>query len=318
VAGDSTLTVQSGGSLTVNGTTNAGTPNSIIGQDAAGTSVVTVNGGSLTYGAETGVALGNNREDAIGILTVSSGTATIQAGSVTATDIRSFIALGRDSGTGIINLDGGVLATGRNFIRDGSGEADVAGEANFVFGGGTLQALANQADWLNSTTINTNQLPLSSVTVTAISTIDTNGFDVGINSAISGAGGFVKTGAGRLSLGGTNSFTDGMAVLAGTLSLASNLTLDDSITLSLASGTTLDLAFSSGSEVVGSLILDGLVVDPGTYTAEELDALGASSSIDFTSTGGTLTVVPEPGVITLIAAGLVTLLLVHRRRRSVA
>jgi autotransporter-associated beta strand protein len=155
------------------------------------------------------------------------------------------------------------------------------------------------------------------VTVTVTSTIDTNGFDVGINSSISGAGGFVKTGAGRLSLGGTNSFTDGMAVLAGTLSLASNLTLDDSIILSLASGTTLDLAFASGSETLGGLLLDGVAVAPGTYTAAELDILGASASIDFTSTGGTLTVVPEPGVVTLIGAGLMMLLLLHCRRRPV-
>jgi autotransporter-associated beta strand protein len=315
VRGDVTVTVQSGGSLTINPTTNTG-PGGFIGQDAAGTSTVLVNGGSFAIGGNMGFGLGNNRADAIGVLTISSGTATIVAGSATATDVRSFIAMGRDSGTGIINLNGGTLATGRNFVRDGSGTADVAGEADFVFGGGTLQALANQSDWLNSTTKNTNQLALSSVTVTAISTIDSNGFNVGINSAISGPGGFIKAGAGTLSLGGVNTFTGGMSVQAGTLSLASNITLDDTITLSLASGTTLDLAFVSGSETVAGLTLNGFVVDPGTYTATDLNALGSASSINFTSSGGTLTVaaVPEPGTVTLLCLGLVCGLFVFRRR----
>ncbi len=50
--------------------------------------------------------LGNNRADATGVLTISSGTATLIAGSTTATDIRNFVAMGRDGGNGIVNLDG--------------------------------------------------------------------------------------------------------------------------------------------------------------------------------------------------------------------
>jgi autotransporter-associated beta strand protein len=320
IIGDTTVTVQSGGSLAINGTTNAGTPNSIVGQNAAGTSVVMVNGGSLTYGAETGLAFGNNRADAIGVLTISSGTATIVAGSTTATDVRSFVSLGRDSGTGTINLNGGILATGRNFIRDGSGAADTSGAANFVFGGGTLQALANQTDWLNSTTINTNQLALSSVTVTATSTIDSNGFSVAINNNISGTGGFniaSSTAGGTVILGGTNTFTGNVAVNGGTLSLATNMSLDDTIVLSLAAGTALDLAFASGSETVFGLVLNGAAVAAGTYDVTQLNALGSGSSITFTSAGGTLTVVPEPGTVAMLCLGLICGLLVFRRRARI-
>jgi autotransporter-associated beta strand protein len=225
VAGTVTVAIKSGGSLTINGTTNT-TPGGIVGQNAAGTSTLSVeNGGSLTYSGNQGVAFGNNISTAIGVLEVS-GNATINAGSTTATDQRSFITLGRDSATGTVNLNaGGVLATSRNFIRDGSGDVDVTGAANFNFKGGTLKALANQTDWLNSSTKNTNQLALSSVTTTATSTIDANGFSVAINSAISGAGGFNitnSTGTGTVTFGGVNTYIGSTTVKSGTLALANS------------------------------------------------------------------------------------------------
>ena len=208
-----------------------------------------------------------NGAGSTGVLTINTGTATITSGSATTTDVRSFIALGQNTATGTINLNGGILATGRNFVRDGASTADATGTANFVFGGGTLKALANQTDWLNSATINTNQLALTSVTTTAVSTIDANGFAVGINSAISGAGGFNiinSTGTGTVTFGGANTYTGATTVSAGTLivggsasaklgvsdvsvlATAINLTIqtgvtnaiDDSKTLGLAGGGT--------------------------------------------------------------------------------
>ncbi len=44
--GTTTVTIQSGGSLTVNGTSNASKPDSGIGNNAAGTSTLLVNGGA--------------------------------------------------------------------------------------------------------------------------------------------------------------------------------------------------------------------------------------------------------------------------------
>ena len=119
-SGDSLVfTSANAGSLTVNGSSGSGT-NSIIGQNSTGTSTLWVNGGSFTTSGAQGFALGNNRTDATGVLTVSSGTATIAAGRTTLQDPPNFIAMGRDGGNGIINLDGGTLKTGRQFVRDGS------------------------------------------------------------------------------------------------------------------------------------------------------------------------------------------------------
>ncbi|HEY8962318.1 MAG TPA: hypothetical protein VIM57_08945, partial [Luteolibacter sp.] len=152
-----TVTISNGGSLTVNGTTNATKPGTIIGQNTLGVGILNVgatdstSSGTLTVSGDTGFMLGNL---GAGTLNIYSGTATINRGTTTTTtngaDTR-MIMLGRDSNsaTGTINLNGGILATDRQFVRDGSSSAG-AGTANFVFNGGTLKALANQTDWLQS------------------------------------------------------------------------------------------------------------------------------------------------------------------------
>jgi len=338
VAGNSTVTVQSGGSFTINGTTNA-TPNSIIGQNAAGTSTLHVNGGSFTIGSETGFVLGNNVATATGVMTITSGTATINAGSTTATDIRSYVALGRDLANGTINLNGGTLASGRVFVRDGGGATANGGTANFVFGGGTLKALANQTDWLKSTTTDTYLQALSSVTTTsANSTIDSNGFSVAINNNISGAGGFnitSSTGTGTVTFGGANTYAGGTTVLSGNLAtdLVGNFGLGN-VTVADVAGA--GLILGNGNSIADTAILffgdagtitlnnaisdtvfgitqtdDSQSIGAGVHTASDLNTFFGVTS--FTGTG-TLTVVPEPTTALLGGLGLLGLL----RRRRVA
>ena len=266
LAGTTTLTVQSGGSLSIVGSTNATPPPSIIGQNLAGTSTVVVNGGTLTIGANSGFILGNQAAGAIGVLTISSGTATINrgtTGTATTTETR-LIVMGKDNATasGTINLNGGTLATDRQFVRDGSSSAG-SGTANFVFGGGTLKALGAQTDWLQSATatsggqgggtVNASALALSSVTTTAVSTIDANSYSVAINSAISGAGGFTITDStattGKVTLGGTSSYTGATKISSGILNVATlaNFNTNSSIGKGSASNTASDLVLDGGT-----------------------------------------------------------------------
>lgn len=294
VAGNTTVAIKSGGALAINGTTNT-TPGGIIGQNAAGTSMISVeSGGSFSYGGNVGLAFGNNRTDAIGILDVS-GDATIASGSTTATDTRSFVSLGRDTGTGTVNVNtGGVLATGRNFIRDGSGAADTLGAANFNFKGGTLQALANQTDWLNSSTKNTNQLALSSVTTTsAASTIDSNGFSVAINNVISGAGGFniiSSSGTGTVTFGGATTYTGATKINSGIFALGSAGSISNSSGIEIATGAIFNTTAQSFTMLGGQTVtfnLDGSGVgSSGLFQADALDV--SAGSVSFNITGSAL------------------------------
>jgi autotransporter-associated beta strand protein len=343
ISGTTTLTIQSGGSLTVNGsgTTATNTPNSSIGQNTVGTSTILVNGGSLTIGASSGLLLGNGNNNNIasnGTLTIASGTATINRGSVgtttNGTDTR-LIMMGRDStsATGTINLNGGTLATDRQFVRDGSSTGQ-SGTANFVFGGGTLKALGAQTDWLQSTTatsggqgggtVNANALALSSVTTTAVSTIDSNGFSVAINNAISGAGGFniiSSSGNGTVIFGGANTYTGNTTITSGTLKLGSSAAvatfLADSSSLFLTTGSLLNLSFADNSvmESIAGLYIDGVQQAAGTWGAVGSGAANTTALI--TGTGLlNVSAIPEPATYAALAGVLALGAVITRRRRS--
>ncbi len=229
VAGNSSLTVPTGGALTILGTTHTTKPGSIVGQNTAGTSTLLVNGGTLTVGGNTGLTLGNNVNTAVGVLTISSGTATIHAGTTALQNPLNFVALGRDNATGLLNLDGGTLETSRQFVRDGSGGGAVgSGTATFNFNGGILKALASQtsgAGWFETATTGNFQVVTTNVKEGG-AVIDTNGFDANINTVLahSGAaaidGGLVKQGAGTLNLGAANTYTGNTIVTEGVLAVS--------------------------------------------------------------------------------------------------
>ncbi len=83
--------------------------------------------------------------------------------------------------------------------------------------------------------------------------------------------------------------------------------MNDAITLSLVSGTTLNLNFDAGtSETIGALVLNGTVTPDGIYDAAALSLLDGASGITFTGSGSlTVAAVPEPGAVALLVLGLV-------------
>ncbi|MEO7933053.1 MAG: autotransporter-associated beta strand repeat-containing protein, partial [Chthoniobacterales bacterium] len=261
-------------------------------------------------GANMGSIVANGA-GSTGVLTINTGTATFTSGAtVGTTDVRSFIAIGQNStasgtSTGTINLNGGTLATGRNFVRDGAGTADASGSATFNFAGGTLKALANQTDWLNSATINTNQLALTSVTATNTSTIDAGGFSVAINSAISGTGGFNitnSTGTGTVTFGGANTYSGATTVSAGTFSLGNALALQNS-----ALDTTASIAGTSTAGLkttVTTLTMGGLTGNKDLASVFTTTSGGYSGVTALTLNPGTGVTNAYSGVIADGAAGM--------------
>lgn len=184
----------SSGTMTITGGTfsslNAsGSSVDVIGNGAGNSGTLTVNGGTF-IGAAAGTGLGIGGGPTC-TLNVQSGTATLTTLSLNNT-------------TGTINLTGGTLAL--------NSVTRAAGTNTINLNGGTLQARQNNAAFI-PTGINT-------ISAVSASTIDTNGFDVAINSAISGSGTLNKNSAGKLTLTANNTYNGNVVVNGGTLALA--------------------------------------------------------------------------------------------------
>ena len=136
-----------------------------------------------------------------------------------------------------------------------------------------------------------------------------------ISSLITGTGSFTLEGTGLLTLSNTsNSYLGNTTVSGGTLSLAAAF-LADAASVTLASGTVLDLNYLA-TDTIGNLILNGVTQAAGTY-----GTLGSGAQFETASLSGTgllnvAAVVPEPQTMVLLGAGVAVLGFLRRRRHA--
>lgn len=91
--------------------------------------------------------------------------------------------------------------------------ANPSGLDGLTFDGGTLQAGANGLAFSSPITVGGGG-----------GTFDTNSFDASVSSAIAGAGGLTKTGAGTLELTAANTYTGATTIAGGTLAVDGSIT----------------------------------------------------------------------------------------------
>lgn len=296
-----------GGILMTGGTFSTNSPQFRIGSQNGGTGNITLSGAAIFNANGTGTAniyLGNNGGS--GNLTLSDtaqfnaatyalsvgqfgntannkGTLTI---SGTATLKADRIILGGENAAssivGIVNLNGGTIATGS--IRLGSSSVTASATANVIHAnGGTVKAVshANNGNFFQGAFVDLQSGGLK---------FDTDGGSATISNAMSGTGGVEKLGEGALALTGGCTYTGNTTVTGGTLILNTAFLNDDS-TLTIGANGVLDLSHGI-EDIVHELKIGNAVHTSGTWgssssTAQNID------DVHFTG-NGVIRVGPPP------------------------
>jgi hypothetical protein len=295
-----------GGQLTVNGTFNAGQANTTR------RSTVFVDGGTLIDTNTAGLIIGQTSSAntasvaSAAALIVSSGTCVLEkltlAGALPSTSATP----GTNNGT--LTMTGGTLYLGSGGLVATSAaavaSASMASNYAISMNGGTVGAKATWSSAANMT--------LASGTPITFKTADANNnsFDIALSGSLSGAGGFTKTGGGKLSVTGTNSYSGATAVNQGTLLVDSNLSGSG---VTVAAGA----ALTGGGTISPALLVNGMLSPGdgvGTMTEGGALTFGSGSQLSF-DVGPTATAVDTDLVHfgsaadNLVGAGLATLAL---------
>ena len=166
---------------------------------------------------------------------------------------------------------GGMWIASGGTLRAGADAAMGAVSGGLTFTGGTLQA-TSAFTIARAVTIGTGG-----------GTIDTNGNNILVSTAITGSGGLTKAGTGILTVSGANSYVGGTTINAGTLRLATGASLPTTGALTVNAGT---LDFNGNSVTIGSLAGVGGTLSLGASTLTVAEASSTTFAGTLTGTGG--------------------------------
>ena len=165
-------------------------------------------------------------------------------------------------GYGRLTVSGGVMnlgsLSGSALAASNGITADLTAPYLVEFGGagGVIRAVTNIFLPLNATLYGTNANAI---------TFDTTNFAINLSGKLTGAGGLSKTGSGSLQLTGTNTYSGGTAVKAGTLTVAARVNVPDgALNFGVSANGTCGVLHAAGD-----LSLTGLSV--GIVNPEQLD-----------------------------------------------
>jgi autotransporter-associated beta strand protein len=169
-----------------------------------------------------------------------------------------------------------------NLLRFGDSEATLAGNSiQFAANGATLPEIQQNG---MSQAVVSNPVLLQA----DLSCGGSGSGTVTLAGGISGSAGLTKTGSGLLDLTGAIGYSGNTTVSGGTLRLSQANASNESSTVTIADGATLDLPFA-GNDTVLSLVLGGVAQADGIY-----DASNSAGAI--TGTGAIRVVTPTPPV----------------------
>ena len=210
---------------------------------AAGNPSMTMSGGTVNYLGTDGMLMSIGAGPSVANLT--GGTANL---------------------TGVTLNSGGVATTSTLTVNGASNPTLYLGNVGLVinlpaatvaatFGNGTIGAMT---DWASDAPITLTNNPIFKAADAA-----NVAHSITLSNVLSGTGGLTKTGNGKLTLMGANTYTGNTTVSAGILDLQQPSLFTNS-TVSVATGATLQLSFVGTNQVAG-LVLNGISKLVGLY-----------------------------------------------------
>lgn len=316
ISGNGQLTIQSMGSDRLH-LTGA---NTYTGGTVIGTNSVVYAGNSAAFGTNT-VQIGDNAAALYGSGTLTiANNISVGSGSIIGTTTGADLTLSgvisdggsRSSplvfvstynsvaGSGIVRLTGANTYTGETAIFSETVEAGNSaafGTSTVALNGGSVLKI------VNGVTLN-NGIVLGGITPTIAvdSGVATLGSDVVDNAFAVGA--FTKTGAGTLVLTGTNTYSGGTSVQAGTLEIGSGLSVVSRGTYDIATGAQMIVDGGMGALYFGALSGGGTLT---SHAGTQLNFGGNGLSSDDTTFSGVITApylaYDGTGTLTLTGSG---------------
>jgi autotransporter-associated beta strand protein len=198
---------------------------------------------------------------------VLTGEGTYTLSGSAELNVGNEVQIGRENGTGTVNLNGGTVNAKK--ISGGTGSATVN------FNGGLLKAKVDESNLIEN-------LDVANVQSGGLR-IDSNGFNVSTSQALTGTGGLEKLGAGQLTLSGSTTYLGTTTVAAGILRIEKT-GLNAIIN---ADANTLVAEFTSTPAPGSYRILSGSLAGAQTFSAT---GLGSNRQATFSSSSGIVTV----------------------------
>lgn len=266
-------------------------------QIAAGTvAIVATNNfgtGTVTFTADSTLQLSNAMNLPIPLSIQGNVTASVDTNGVDSTlsgTIAGSLGALQKNSTGKLTLSGTNTFSGGMQIAAGTvalTKANAAGTGTVTFSADSTLQLSNAMTFSNALAISTG----------VTGTLDTNGANSSLSSAITNAGGtVVKSGSGILTLSATNTYAGATQVSAGTLRAGAAAALSSSSAFQVASGATLDL--NGNASAIGSLAGAGTV---------SLGSVGLTLGADGSSTSFSGNLSGTSGGVTKQGAGTFTI-----------
>ena len=244
--------------------------------------IITVNGlgtGPLRLGNSSGGSLNPGANLSAGLVTISinlaaGGTLSVDTGGGSVNLAGSITNTGAltKNGVNTLTLSGANTHSGNTTVNAGSlmlSNRLALQNSALVFGGGSLTFGGALTPFTLGGISGSTAVPLVNAAGAAVVlTVGNNNASTTYSGAFSGAGGLTKSGAGTLTLAGTNTYSGVTTVAGGVLRLTNtSLTLGTNTDVVLNSGSgTLNLGFL-GTNVVNALFINGTKQPVGDYGA---------------------------------------------------